>query len=89
MFKRFLKKLWDGLVHVVKAVADAVGLTALPLHVIRGDASLASACKAAVPHVVSQANIVKTGAVTKAVVAKVVAEPPRSAWLSSGRGAPA
>ena len=71
MFKRFLKKLWDGLVHVVKAVADAGGLTALPLHVVRGDASLASACKAAVQHVVSQANIVKTGAVTKAVVAKV------------------
>jgi hypothetical protein len=71
MFKRFLKMIWDGLVHVVKAVADAVGITALPLHVIRGDASLASACKAAVPHVVSQATVVKTGAVTKAVVAKV------------------
>ncbi len=55
----------------LRAVGDAVGLSALPLHVIRGDASLAAACKATVPYMVSQANIAATGAVTKAAVCKV------------------
>jgi hypothetical protein len=59
------------LLECAKAVANAVGLTALPLAVIRHDASLASACKAMVPHVASEATIAKTGAVTKAFVAKV------------------
>lgn len=59
------------LLECAKAVANAVGLTALPLEAIRHDASLASACKATVPHVVSQATVVKTGVATKAVVAKV------------------
>jgi hypothetical protein len=78
IFKRMLKGLKNlavktgrFLLECVKAVADAVGLSALPLAVVRHDASLASACKATVPHIVSQANIVKTGVVTKAVVAKV------------------
>jgi|HubBroStandDraft_6_1064221.scaffolds.fasta_scaffold410007_2 hypothetical protein len=78
----FLKTAWDGLVNFavgtvkligkgLKAVADAIGLSSLPLHVIRGDASLAHASKAAATHVVSQATLIKTGAVTKAAAAKV------------------
>jgi hypothetical protein len=76
------KRMWNGFKNCVvetakflfecaKKVADAVGLTALPLAVIRHDASLASACKAMVPHVASKATVLKTGAVTKAAVAKV------------------
>jgi hypothetical protein len=78
MLKRFFQRAWSAAVTAAKfvgkclrAVADAVGLSALPLHVIRGDASLAAACKASVSHMVSQANIVATGAVTKAAVSAV------------------
>jgi hypothetical protein len=69
--KNLTVKTGRFLLECAKAVANAVGLTALPLEAIRHDASLASACKATVPHAVSQATIVKTGAVTKAAVAKV------------------
>ena len=69
-FKNFVVETGKFLLECAKKVADAVGLTALPLAVIRHDASLASACKAMVPHVASKAIVVKTGVVTKAVVAK-------------------
>jgi hypothetical protein len=78
MLNRFFQRAWSAAVTAAKfvrkclhAVADGVGLSALPLHVIRGDASLAAACKAAVPYVVSEAKIVSTGTVTKTAVAKI------------------
>jgi hypothetical protein len=78
MLNRFFQRAWSAAVTGAKfvgkclhAVADAVEISALPLHVIRGDASLAAACKAAVPYVVSEARIVSTGTVTKTAVAKI------------------
>jgi hypothetical protein len=53
-----------------KAVADAMGLSALPLHVIRGDASLANACKATATHMASQSHLAAVGAKTQVGFAK-------------------
>lgn len=78
MLNRFFQRAWSAAVTAAKfagkclhAVADAVGISALPLHVIRGDASLAAACKAAVPYLVSEPTIVSTGTVTKTTGAKI------------------
>ena len=70
-FKNYVMKTGRFLLECARKVADAVELTALPLAVIRHDASLAHACKAMVPHVASKATVLKTGVATKAAVAKV------------------
>jgi hypothetical protein len=75
------KAVWNGLVELtigagklavkaLKSIGEAVGISALPLHIIRGDESLAHASKAFTEHAVSETVRAKTGAAVKAVAVK-------------------
>jgi hypothetical protein len=55
-----------------KAVADAVGISSLPLKAIKGDASLAHAAKEVTKTMVSKATLAKIGANAQWVAAKGV-----------------
>jgi hypothetical protein len=78
------KAAWDGLVDLaigagklviagLKAVGQAIGISALPLHIIRGDDSLAHAATAFTEHAVSETVRMKTGVAVKAGAAKASA----------------
>ena len=55
----------------IRAVADAVGISSLPLSIAKGDASVAKAVKEAVPYLVSEPQVAKAGAVGKSILAKL------------------
>ena len=80
MLKRLFQRAWGALVTVAKFtrkclnnVSDAMGLSAIPLHVVRHDASLAHACKVAAPHIASNSNLCAVGVVAKSLAAKASA----------------
>lgn len=79
MLKRFFQKVWSAIVTTAKymgkcmnAVADACGISGLPLHAIKGDASLAHAAKHVTETMVSKATLTKIGVDVQFVAAKGV-----------------
>jgi hypothetical protein len=79
MLRRFFQKTWSIAMTAakfvgkcMKAMADAVGISALPLHAIKGDVNLAHAAKEVTKTMVSKATLTKIGADVQWVAAKGV-----------------
>jgi hypothetical protein len=79
MLERFFQRLWSAIVTTtkfvgkcMKAITDAAGISGLPLHAIKGDASLAHAAKDVTQTMVSKATLTKIGSDVQCIAAKGV-----------------